>query len=153
MDHRKDGKDTWTVRKTGKTRGLLWLPKETLLTVCLTGHMLSFISFGTKDRSTDDDDGHNDNAADSDNNDGDDVGDDDQGSRSTEVSHSGQPVPDSTFFSRFTKSVRMMACVICVSHCEASHCIACVTVFASIASLEVVTLSAALSSCTVLPPC
>ena len=40
------------------------------------------------------------------------------------VCQSGQPIPDSTFCRRFTESVRMMACVICVSSWEASHYIA-----------------------------
>ena len=51
------------------------------------------------------------------------------------------------------ESVTMMACEICVSYWEASHCIACVTVSTSRVRLEVVTLWAPLFSCTVLPPC
>ena len=43
------------------------------------------------------------------------------------VWQSGQPIPDCTFCSRFIESVRMMACVACVSRWEASHFIACVT--------------------------
>ena len=69
------------------------------------------------------------------------------------VCQSGQPIPDSTFCRRFIESVRMMACVICASRLEASHCIARVTASTSMVRLEVVTLWAPLSSCTVLPPC
>ena len=47
----------------------------------------------------------------------------------------------------------MMACVICSSHWEASHCIACVTASTSMVRPEVVTLWAPLSSCTVFPSC
>ena len=65
---------------------------------------------------------------------------------------SGQPIPDSTFCRRFIKSVRMMACVICASRWKASHCIACVTASTSKVKLEVMTLWAPLSSCTVLSP-
>ena len=59
-----------------------------------------------------------------------------QNSRSTEVfvaedcmavCQSGQPIPDSTFCRRFIESVRIMACVICASRWEASHCITCVS--------------------------
>ena len=60
---------------------------------------------------------------------------------------------DSTFCSRFIESARVMACLICASRWEASHCIACVTASASMVRLEVMTLWAPLSSCTVLSPC
>ena len=43
------------------------------------------------------------------------------------VCQSGQPIPDYTFCRKFIESVRMVACVICSSCWEASHCIACVT--------------------------
>ena len=66
---------------------------------------------------------------------------------------SGQFIPDSTFCRRFIESVRMMARVICESRWEASHCIACMTACFSMVRLEVVTLWAPLSSCTVLPSC
>ena len=69
------------------------------------------------------------------------------------VCQSGQPIPDSTFCSRFIESVRMMACVICSSCWEASHRIACVCASTSMVRLEVVTLWAPLFSCTGLPPC
>ena len=68
------------------------------------------------------------------------------------VCQSGLPSPDPTFCRRFIESVRMMACVVCVSLWEASHCIACVTASISFVRLEIVTLWAPLSSCTVLPP-
>ena len=48
------------------------------------------------------------------------------------VCQSGQPIPDSIFCRRFIESVRMTACVICASHWEASHCIACVTASVSV---------------------
>ena len=54
------------------------------------------------------------------------------------VCQSGQPIPDSTFCRRFIESVRIMACVICESRWEASHCIACVTASTSKVRLEVV---------------
>ena len=70
------------------------------------------------------------------------------------VCHLGQPIPDSTFCSRFIEFVRMMACVICAPLWQASsHCIARVTASTSMVRMEVVTLWAPLSSCTVLPPC
>ena len=69
------------------------------------------------------------------------------------VCQSGQPIPDSTFCRRFIESVRMMVCVIYTPHWETSHCIACVTVSTAMVRLEVVTLWAPLSSCSVLPPC
>ena len=72
-------------------------------------------------------------------------------SKTTHGCQLGQPMPDSTFCSRFIESVRMMACP--ASRWEASHCIACVTAFTSVARVEVVTLWAPLSSFTVLPPC
>ena len=50
--------------------------------------------------------------------------------------------------SRLIESVRMMACVICASHWEASHCLAYVTASTSRIRLEVVTLWAPLSLCT-----
>ena len=56
------------------------------------------------------------------------------------VCQSEQPIPDSTFFSRVIESVRM-ACVICVSRWEASHCFACVTASTPTVRLEVVTAS------------
>ena len=48
-----------------------------------------------------------------------------------------QPIPESTWYSRSTESVRMMACVTM----EVSHCIACVTASASMVRLEVGTLA------------
>ena len=69
------------------------------------------------------------------------------------VCQSRQPIQDSTFCSRFIESARMLACVICASCWEVSHCIACVTTSTSMVGLEVVTLWAPLSSCTVHPPC
>ena len=69
------------------------------------------------------------------------------------VCQSGQPIPDCTFCRMFIESVRMMACVICASRWEASHCIACVTASTSMVRLEIVTLWAPLFSCTGLPPC
>ena len=66
---------------------------------------------------------------------------------------SGQPIPDSTFCRRFIESVRMMACVICESHWQVSYCIAFVTGSTFMVRMEVMTLWAPLSSCTVLPPC
>ena len=53
------------------------------------------------------------------------------------VCQSGQPIPGSTFCRWFIKSVRMMACVVCASHWEASHCIACITASTSMVRLEV----------------
>ena len=44
-------------------------------------------------------------------------------------------------------------CVICASHWEASHCIVCVTASTSMVRMEVESLGAPLSSCTVLAPC
>ena len=52
---------------------------------------------------------------------------------------SGQPIPDSTFCSRFIESVEMMACVFCASSWEASHCVACVTASTPMVRLEVMT--------------
>ena len=86
-----------------------------------------------------------------------------QDSRSTEVfvakdcawlcASRGSPFQTPPFCRRFIESVRMMACVICASRWEANHCIACVTASTSMVRLEVVTLWAPLSLCTVLPPC
>ena len=69
------------------------------------------------------------------------------------VCQPGQPILDSTYCRRFIGSMRMMACVICASCWQASHCITCVTASASMVRLEVMTLWALLSVCTVLPPC
>ena len=52
---------------------------------------------------------------------------------------SGQPIPYSTFCSRSIESVRMMACIICVSHWEASHCVECVAASTSVVRLEIMT--------------
>ena len=52
------------------------------------------------------------------------------------VCQSGQPIPNSTCCSRFIESVRMMACVVCASCWEASHCIAFVTASTSMVRLE-----------------
>ena len=43
------------------------------------------------------------------------------------VCQSAQPIPDSSVCRTFIESVRMMACAICASRWEASHCFACVT--------------------------
>ena len=68
------------------------------------------------------------------------------------VCQSGQPIPDSTFCRRFMELVRMMACVVCVSCWEASHCIAFVAASTSMVRLEDVTLWVPLPLCKVLPP-
>ena len=80
------------------------------------------------------------------------------GSRSKEVfaaedgawlcANQGNPFQAPPFCSRLIESVRMMACVICASHWEASHCLAYVTASTSRIRLEVVTLWAPLSLCT-----
>ena len=69
-----------------------------------------------------------------------------------DVCQSEQPILDSTFCSRLIESVRKVACVIGRSRWDASHYIACGFAPTSMVRLEVVTLWAPLSSCTVLPP-